>query len=100
MARLAMIATHRLGKEEAQRRLKEKLIFVRGKYAREASDLHEEWKDNILSFRFKAMGMKVAGTMEVEDGEVRLAAQVPLAAVFFKKLIEKNVRAELGKLLS
>ena len=93
MARLAMTTSHHLGKEEAQRRLKTKLIFVRGKYGRQVSGLQDAWKENVLSFDFKAVGMKVAGTMEVEEGEVRLAAQVPLGAVFFKKLIEQKVLA-------
>lgn len=38
--------------------------------------------------------------MDVDDGELHLAAHVLITAVAFKKLIEKNVRAELGILFS
>lgn len=71
MPRLAMTVPHRLGRNQ-----------------------------NILSIAFKAMGMSVAGTITVEDTEVRLVAQVPFAALIFKRLIEKTVRAELRGLLT
>ena len=46
------------------------------------------------------MGASVAGTMVVQDSEVRLAADVPFHVAIFKRLIERRIRAELGNLLS
>ncbi len=100
MSRLAMTAAHRLGKEEAARRLKGKLSVMLERYGHHASDLHETWQDGTLSFDFTTTGMKVKGTMAVEDSQVRLAAEVPFALVLFKHRIEKRIRAELGGLLS
>jgi hypothetical protein len=100
MSRLAMITDHRLRKDEAERRLKEKLHVVRERYGHYASDVSEAWDDGTLSFRFRAVGMNVKGTMEVNDGEVRISADVPFAVVLFRRRIEKRIRDELGDLLS
>jgi hypothetical protein len=100
MARLSMKTAHHLGKEEAERRLKDKLRVALEAHGRKATDLREEWSDGTLSFAFKTMGASVAGTMVVQDSEVRLAAEVPLRIALFKRLIERRIRAELGNLLS
>lgn len=100
MPRLSMNAVHRLGRDEAQRRLQEKLSVVRGRYGRQLSDLHEEWNESPLSFGFKVIGMSVTGHIEVEDTEVRLTAEVPFAVVVLRKPIERRIRMELNNLLS
>ncbi len=100
MSHLSMTADHRLGKEEAERRLKDKLRVMLDKYGYHATDLEQAWSDGTLAFRFSARGMRVAGTMEVGDREVRLSADVPFGVVIFRKRIEKRIRAELGGLLS
>lgn len=100
MSRLAMTAAHRLGREEAARRLKGKLSVMLERYGHHASDLHEEWRDSRLSFDFKTMGMRVSGAMAVSDTEVRLSAEVPFALVVFKRRIERRIHDELGSLLS
>jgi hypothetical protein len=95
-----MTTSHALGKDEACRRLKEKLATVRDTYGHQASDLREEWTDTTLSFGFTARGMSVDGTMAVDDTEVQLSADVPFALVLFKRRIENRIRAELGTLLA
>ena len=100
MPSLNMSAAHALGADEALRRLKEKFHAVHQAYGAQVSDLRETWEGNVLSFGFKAMGMKVAGTVTVEDGQVRLAADIPLAALMFRGLIEQRIRQELGALLA
>jgi hypothetical protein len=44
--------------------------------------------------------MKVSGTVAVGAAEVQLHAQLPLAAIVIKGLIERQIRAELGELLT
>lgn len=100
MSQIAMKAYHQLGKEEAERRLKERLRLARAVYGSQAVDLHEEWNDGTLSFEFETRGKHVAGTMTISDGEVQLVADVPLRVAIFKRLIEKRIRAELGGLLA
>lgn len=96
MARLTIVAEHELPKGEALRRLKTKLgSCVAARYRRQVIELHEGWADDTFSFRFKAVGMKVSGTLTVDDSTVRVAADVPFAALLFKKKIDEQVRAEL-----
>ena len=100
MSSLTMATSHVLGQEEAMRRLKEKFSVVRETYRGQFSDLHEEWHENTLSFGFKAVGMKVSGTVAVGAADVQLHAKLPLAAIVIKGLIERQIRAELGELLT
>ena len=100
MPHLSMETPHTLGQEEATRRLKGKFSIVRDAYRGQVSDLQEVWNEHILSFSFKAVGMKVAGTVTVEDLAVKLNAELPFAAMMFKGLIEQKVREELGELLA
>lgn len=94
-----MKAAHALGKEEAERRLKERLRLARAAHGSKAIDLHEAWSDGTFSFDFDTMGTHVTGVMVVRDDEVRLAADVPLRVALFKRYIERRIRAELGNLL-
>lgn len=98
MARLTMTAEHRLPKEEALRRLKDKLGRI-PQYRRLISHPCEEWNHDVLAFRFTAVGMSVSGTLTVNDADVRVAAEIPFAAMLFKKKIDQSVRAELDALL-
>ncbi len=100
MPRVSMEASHALGQEEATRRLREKIGAVRATYGNQVSELHEQWDENTLAFRFKAVGMKIAGTLSVDASVVKVAASVPLAAMMFKGMIEEQVRRELGELLA
>jgi hypothetical protein len=94
-----METAHGLGRAEAIKRLKDKFDVVRAKHGGQASDLVEQWTDNVLSFAFKAMGMHVSGTVTIDDSSIRLSAKLPLAASMFKGMIEQQIRKELVDVL-
>jgi len=96
MPRLALQVPHALGRDEAMRRIKEQLPKAREL----VSDLEEEWEDHTLSFRFKAMGFKVGGTMEVEDASANIQLDLPFAAMLAKGMIQQRVSDELGGILA
>jgi hypothetical protein len=100
MPRLTMQTDHQLGRVEAVRRLKEKFAESRERFGSQVNDLTEEWDGHMYTFGFRAMGMKVAGTITVEDSAVSLAAELPLAAMLVKGMIEQRIREELGGLLA
>ena len=100
MPRITLEAPHSLGQDEALKRLKDKFDSARSQYGSSVRDLDEQWTDHTLTFRFNAMGMGVSGTVKVEDRAVKLSADLPLAASFFKGAIESRIRAELGTLLA
>ncbi len=95
-----METSHKLGVNEAVRRLKEKFDSVRESFGSQVSELREEWDDRVLSFGFKTVGMNISGTVTVEDSTVMLAVSLPLAVALFKGMIQKRIREELGELLT
>jgi hypothetical protein len=100
MPRVAVAATHRLGRDEARRRVKDRLGEVCDSYGNDVSELHEEWSQHTLSFVFKAVGLRVIGTIAVGDEDVRISVDLPFAAVLFKGLIEERIRSDLRSTLS
>ncbi len=100
MSSFQMIVGHTLGKEEACRRLQQKLAAVRQAYGQHVSQLNEAWEDHVLRFSFRTVGMNVSGTITVDDSQVSLVAILPVAAMMFRGLIEQRIRQELGDLLA
>ena len=100
MPHITMETPHALGQEEAARRLKEKFSLVTAAYGSQVGDLQQEWNDSVLSFAFTAVGMKVSGTVAVEEAAVKMDAKVPLAAMMVRGMIEKRIGEELGNLLA
>lgn len=100
MPRITLETPHSLGREEAARRLKEKFGSVRARYGSQVNNLQEKWLDHTFSFGFKAMGLGITGTVQVEDSSVKLKAELPLAAMLFRGTIEQKIRHELSGLLA
>jgi hypothetical protein len=100
MPRLTVETSHTLSEQEAMRRLQEKVGALKDTYQGQFSDLEEQWNENTFSFGFRAAGMTFAGTATVEAARVRLDAQLPLAVMMFKGMIQARVNQELGSLLA
>lgn len=100
MPRITMETPHCLGRDEAIQRLKNRFGDVRSKFGTQVTNVHENWVDHTLSFGFKAMGMGVSGTVHVDDDKVKLLADLPMAAMLFKKTIEQQIYKELSTLLA
>jgi hypothetical protein len=100
MPRLTLEMPHSLGSDEAVRRLKDRFAAALEEHRGSLSNLREEWRDHTLSFAFQAMGMGVSGTLAVEPSQVKLNADLPLAAAFFKGAIEQRLRQEVGVILA
>jgi hypothetical protein len=97
---ITMDATHAIGRDEALKRLKDKFAVAKARYGGEIRNLEEQWTDHTLNFSFSAMGMGVSGTLKVEDDSVKLNAEIPFAATFFKGAIERRLSEELDRLLT
>jgi hypothetical protein len=100
MPKLSLDIPHTLGRDGAAQRLKDKLAAVRSQYQSQVTDFKEEWKDHTFAFGFRVMGMDVSGSVAVEETRVCLAAELPMAAMFFKGAIEDRIRKDVGGLLS
>ena len=99
MPQLSLDIPHLLGQDEAVHRLKEKFAAAHAEYRDRVSDFKEQWRDHTFSYGFKVLGMAVSGTIAVEEKMVRLATELPMAAMFFKAAIEARIHQEVGALL-
>lgn len=68
---------HKLGKEEALRRIKAGLSGVEQRYAQLFKVEEEIWAGDRLSFRLVALRQTVSGSLDVGEDHVRLEVTLP-----------------------
>jgi Putative polyhydroxyalkanoic acid system protein (PHA_gran_rgn) len=79
---------HRLGRQEASRRLKEGLGQARANYAQWLTIEEEVWNGDTVQFRVRALGQSAGGRVDVFDDHVQLEVTLPwLLAKFAEKLV-------------
>jgi hypothetical protein len=90
---------HRLGKEEAMRRLKSG--FGRAQGFAGLNITEQEWTDSRLRFSASALGQTAAGTVDIADDHVRIEVTLPwLLAQLAEKakaMIQKQTQVLLEK---
>ena len=87
---LVVSIPHRLGKEEATRRLKTGLANARTNYAQWLTIEDETWNGDSLQFRVRALGQSANGKIDIFDERVQLEVSLPW---LLGKLAEKLVPA-------
>ena len=100
MPQFAVVVPHSLSKEDARSRLDHLIERIRSEHGERLSNMQGGWVADVLSFSFSTMGMAVSGAMNVEDDQVRVQGQLPLAAAFFRGKIEQTIQSELRSVLS
>jgi hypothetical protein len=96
-APLVVSIPHRLGREEATRRLKAGL-------ARAASSLpvlqvdEERWDTNRMFFRIRALGQAASGHLDVADDHVQVEVMLPWVLQKFAEAAQVAIRNR-GRLL-
>jgi hypothetical protein len=96
-APLVVSIPHRLGREEARRRLKTGLT-------RAATSLpvlkvdEEKWDGDRMVFRVRALGQAAAGHVDVEDDHVRVEVTLPWLLQRFAEVAQATIKNR-GKLL-
>lgn len=88
---------HRLGKDEALRRLKPGLTGAAASFPVLKVD-EEIWSGDRLTFRVRALGQAAAGTVDVADDHVKLEVTLPWLLQKFAEVAQTAIRAR-GKLL-
>lgn len=92
---------HRLGKQEAARRLKAGFSNVRSSFGESFMVLKDEWTGDHLNFRASLLGQTTTGTVDVAEDHVRLEVQLPwvlsLLANKAKALVQRQGRLMLEK---
>ncbi|HEX4553517.1 MAG TPA: polyhydroxyalkanoic acid system family protein [Xanthobacteraceae bacterium] len=95
---LVVSIPHRLGREEAVRRLKSGLSGARTNFAHLITISEETWDDSRLSFRASALGQAASGLIDVRDDHVVLTVQLPWLLAKFAQAAS-SVISKQGTLL-
>ena len=90
---------HELSQEQAIDRLKGFLDRVKEHYKDQVSRLEESWADNVLSFSMTTYGIKIDGSLTVEEERVAVAGSLPFIALPYKGRIQDSITSELKKAL-
>jgi hypothetical protein len=89
---------HRLGKDEAVRRLKAGLGTAQANYKHLFTVQEETWIGDRLQFRISALAQTVSGTIDVAEDQVHLQVFLPWLLSKLAAAIQPLVRKE-GTLL-
>ena len=100
MPLIDLVVPHALSPSEAAERLKSRMREAKRSYQGNYSDLREQWSGNRLSYAFTVMSLQVHGTVAIEADAVRISADLPVAAMFFRGTIESQLRDEMERLLA
>jgi Putative polyhydroxyalkanoic acid system protein (PHA_gran_rgn) len=74
---LIVTIPHRLGKEEAVRRLKSGLGAVRTNWGQVFAIQEETWTGDHLQFQVSALGQSASGSIDVREDHVNLVVFLP-----------------------
>jgi hypothetical protein len=92
---------HRLGRQEAVRRLKSGFGNVRSSFGQSFVVVKDEWAGDHLDFRASLLGQTTTGSVDVADDHVRLEVQLPwvlaLLADKAKALVKREGQLMLEK---
>jgi len=91
---LSVSIPHRLGKDEAARRLKSGLAGARTHFAHLFAIQEETWTGNHLDFRASALGQTISGTIDVLDDSVNLQVVLPWLLARLAAAIQPLIRKE------
>lgn len=94
---LVVSIPHRLGREEARRRLQAGLTRAAASVPVLKVD-EERWDGDSMMFRVRALGQAAAGRVDVEDAHVRVEVTLPWLLQRFAE-VAQNVIKSRGSLL-
>ena len=88
---LVVSIPHRLGRDEATRRLKEGLTRAASSIPVLKVD-EERWEDNRMIFRVRALGQAASGHLDVAEDHVRLEVTLPWLLQRFAQVAQATIR--------
>jgi hypothetical protein len=94
---LVVSIPHRLGREEARRRLRHGLTRAAASVPVLKVD-EEKWDGDRMVFRVRALGQAAAGHVDVEDDHVRVEVTLPWLLQRFAEVAQATIKNR-GKLL-
>ena len=96
---VTVIISHRVGRAEAVRRLKEGLARASGQLGAMIAIEQEIWQGDTLRFRMRALGQTAAGSIEVLEDALRIRLSLPSLLAKAAKHLLPILRKEATHLL-
>jgi len=96
---ITVTISHRLGREEAKRRIDSGLASVRAEVAPYVKTLDYTWDDHRLDFRVVAMMQTITGRIEVYDDFVRIDLELPRLLHLLARTIQGRIENRAAALL-
>ncbi len=90
---------HKLGRDEAQRRIASNIHKLKDHIPGGASHIDEQWTGDRLNLTIHAMGQAVEAVIDVEDTKVHCRIQLPGMLSLFAAPIEAMLKAKGSDLL-
>jgi len=90
---------HTLAQSEAKSRMERFAEMLETKFQDKVSDLSQSWAGDTLTFGFKTFGIKIGGTIDVNDSNLAVQGDIPVTAMVFKGKIESDIREQLERLV-
>jgi Putative polyhydroxyalkanoic acid system protein (PHA_gran_rgn) len=94
---LVISIAHKLGKDEALRRIKPALGKASANFPVLSVD-EEKWSGDGMDFRVRALGQAASGNVQVTDDHVRLEVTLPWLLHKFGEAVQKTIR-DRGRVL-
>jgi hypothetical protein len=88
---LIVTIPHRLGKDEAARRIRDGLGRAKGEFAHLIHIEADSWEGDRLQFAASALGQHAHGFIDVYDGAVRLEVTLPWLLAQFAHAAQRVV---------
>jgi putative polyhydroxyalkanoic acid system protein len=85
---------HRLGREEAARRIKSGFSSARTNYSSFVTFHEENWIGDRLAFNVSALGQTAAGFLDIADDHVHLEVTLPWLLAKFAEKLTPAIRKE------
>ena len=95
---LIVVIPHRVGKDEALRRIKEGLGRAKTEFAWLLSLEQEVWTADRLIFSAAALGQRASGTIDVYETAVRLEVTLPWLLARFAHAVQRVI-GQKGQLM-
>jgi len=95
---LVVTIPHRLGKDEAVRRIKDGVARAKGEFSSLLRIDNDGWEGDRFSFSAAALGQHAQGTIDVYESGVRLTVTLPWLLARFAHAVQR-VAGQKGTLL-
>ncbi len=100
MNNLTATIPHRLGREEAKRRIENEVANVRRSHGGLLQDVRADWTGDRLDFAVSAVGQSINGHLVVEEQAVQVEVELPWLLAMLAGAIKQQLEDRGKKLLT